>query len=368
VIAGEPVSSGLTVAGPELARADFRHSPDGAAEKRPERRARPGVFVVAFSAILVMALALGEILARLTFHPVSPPPAGAADVHPLNPAGFHDVEHEVAKPAGTYRLMCLGDSFTFARGIPFNDTFCRRAGAQLEQHLGAKGQAEHVEEINIAREGLSTVREVQMLERHHALDLAPDVLVLGFVLNDPEDESRPAELKELHEPVLRREPAGWLAPLTHASRLADLTFERVENTRRYHALVHYYRELFHDDYPGWPMCQASFQHLAELTRASGTHVLVVIFPLLDFQLDSHYPFRRLHERAAALAHANGFEVLDLLPVYAPHEGPGLVRFPGFDPHPSVEAHHLAARAISTEIERLGWMKAAPLLSKFPSGA
>lgn len=325
--------------------------------------ARPLIRLVALGFLLAVTLAAGEIAARLT----RPPPRPLEPSHPVhfNREGFHDADHEVAKPAATYRALCLGDSFTFARGIPLRDSFCHRIGRHLEDGLRRDGRPETVEMVSFAREGLSTAREVALLEHYRALDKAPDVLVLGYVLNDPEDESDSAALHALREPTLVRHPRGALAVLVRHSALAARVFERVENTRRYRALKHYYRHLHDPAYPGWQKVRDSFARLAELTRASATHVVVAIFPLLDFPLGRRYPFRAIHARVAELARASGFDAIDLLPVLEPHAGPRLVLAPGIDPHPSAQAHHLVAEAIAGEITRAGWLAAPPTPSPAP---
>ncbi len=318
----------------------------------PRRRA---VRLLALSMMAVLSLAVGELVARVV-HPLPvrgtrPPPRVA-----LNAIGQHDAEHDMPKPPGTFRVLCLGDSFTFGRGIEISDLYCHRLERLLESHLLRKNDHTQVEAINFSAEGFSTARELLMLERRGGLEYQPDVLVLGYVLNDPEDESHPDELKHLREPTMVWHPSGWLARLTQTSALAGWVYERVENTRRYRAFERYYRFIHSPAYPGWQRCQEAFQRIAELTQASGTKVLVAIFPFIDFPLGEKYPFGDLHEKVAELARANGFAVLDLRPTLAAHESPALQRVFGLDPHPSAGAHHLAARAIADEIARLGWLR------------
>ncbi|MBK7975572.1 MAG: SGNH/GDSL hydrolase family protein [Deltaproteobacteria bacterium] len=308
--------------------------------------------------------AAGEIGARLVAPPVHRGPRELPAKIRLNSREFHDVEHAVEKRPDVRRVLCLGDSFTFARDVAIDRNYCA-----LLAPLAAEGvPGARVEPINYAHEGYSTAHEVRMLENKGGLELAPDVIVLGYVLNDPEDEWHPLKRDALREPTLRREPLGAWAGLTRASALARLAFERLENTRRYHALVAYYHRLHADDHPGWQQCRDAFARLGEITRERGIPVLVAIFPLLDFPLGARYPFGELHAQVAALARANGLAALDLRPALAPRAGPERLRVPGVDPHPSTQAHHLVARAIADEIARQGWLAAPPSPSSEPAAA
>lgn len=327
------------------------------------RRARWRVRAVALGLVCCAALAVGEVGARL----VAPPPwngprEGAPRVH-LNALELHDVDHALEKPAGVRRVLCLGDSFTFARGIAMERNYCALLAPLLAERGGVT-----VEPINYSHEGYSTAHEVRMLEHKGGLDLAPDVIVLGYVLNDPEDEWHPLKLDALRAPTLRREPGGAWSALAERSALARLVFSRLENTRRHRALVDYYRALHADDYLGWRQAREAFARLGEISRERRIPVLVAIFPLLDFPLGERYPFADLHAKVAALASERGLASIDLLPVLAPHAGPELLLVPGVDPHPSVAAHRLAGEAIASEIARQGWLEPPPAASPGRAGA
>src|SRR5262245_47653498 len=77
----------------------------------------------------------------------------------LNSLGLRDVERELAKPAGTFRIGLLGDSMVEAAQVSQQATFV----AIAERRLRADGY--NLELINLAIAGPSPIRQLWRLER-----------------------------------------------------------------------------------------------------------------------------------------------------------------------------------------------------------
>jgi hypothetical protein len=103
--------------------------------------------------------------------------SGAARLQ-TNRLGFRDLDHELAKPAGTRRLVVLGDSFTAATQVPLERSYPRL----LEGLLDARSP-EPWEVISLAVNGWGTAQEWIALERY-GLAYAPDLVLLQFFPND----------------------------------------------------------------------------------------------------------------------------------------------------------------------------------------
>jgi lysophospholipase L1-like esterase len=102
---------------------------------------------------------------------------------PLNAGGFKDVEHPRDKPAGTYRIVALGDSFAFG-AVPYEDNYLTLLG----QRLGTAGRP--VEVINMGISGAGPQDYLALL-LDEGLAYRPDlVLVSFFVGNDFTDTKR----------------------------------------------------------------------------------------------------------------------------------------------------------------------------------
>jgi len=102
---------------------------------------------------------------------------------PLNSGGFKDVEHPRDKPAGTYRIVALGDSFAFG-SVPYGDNYLTLLGQRLST------ETRPVEVINMGVSGAGPQDYLALL-LDEGLAYRPDlVLVSFFVGNDFTDTKR----------------------------------------------------------------------------------------------------------------------------------------------------------------------------------
>src|SRR5262245_34034596 len=107
----------------------------------------------------------------------------------LNSLGLRDVERDLAKPSGTFRVGLLGDSMVEAAQVSHEATF----GAIAERRLRADGY--NIELINLAIAGPSPIRQLWRLERRgYPLDLdlvvansAASSFLSGKLLDDSEN-------------------------------------------------------------------------------------------------------------------------------------------------------------------------------------
>jgi len=264
---------------------------------------------------------------------------------PTNSLGYRDVEHEREKSPGTRRLVALGDSFAWGAGIEFDDAWPRRLQRGLTAH-----RREEWETISLALPGMNTVEQAELL-RTDALAWDPDVVVLGFCLNDSEDEDA-AETRRARDwaeqPArrqARREPS-----LLDRSALFETVATRVRATIENRRRVANYLSQYEDDYPGWIACRRALGDMARTARAADVPLLVAIFPLFGNPLDDAYPFTSIHQKVARAARDAGAEVVDLLPVYRGLRWDVLVVDGARDEHPNEIAHRIAANVLISSLD------------------
>ena len=106
------------------------------------------------------------------------------DVHiRTNRFGLRGPDPVLPKPAGTIRILMLGDSYTFGFPVQDDETFC----ALIEQGLKAKGFP-----VDVVNAGVSsyspTLHYISLRDEFLAFD--PDLVVLWYDLGDLQDDYR----------------------------------------------------------------------------------------------------------------------------------------------------------------------------------
>jgi lysophospholipase L1-like esterase len=261
---------------------------------------------------------------------------------PSNAGGYRDLEHALAKPAGTTRIVVLGDSFTWGAGVEWDDTWSEHLERALRREDGGA-----FEVVNLSQPGFGT-RDEQNALLTEGFRYQPDVVVLAYVLNDSED-GRDAESRRAQRWLAEQRaaaPPGFL----ERSALVSLVLQRLRATRESRQRVANYLSLYRDDAPGWRGAQKALREIGGECRRRGVPFVVAIFPLFGGPLDEHYPFAALHAKVAASAAAAGASVLDLLPSYRGLRWDLLVVDGVDDEHPNEVAHRIAARAILKAVE------------------
>jgi hypothetical protein len=100
--------------------------------------------------------------------------AGNRIDHAHNSAGWRDVEHDLAKPVGTFRILGLGDSYLWGQGVRRDDIVLSKLGSKLD----GISDGLSVETINTGLSATNTVQHLQLL-RVRGLAYSPDLVVRG---------------------------------------------------------------------------------------------------------------------------------------------------------------------------------------------
>jgi hypothetical protein len=207
-------------------------------------------------------------------------PAGTGEFREIfthNTAGFRDVEHPRAKPAGTFRILGVGASITYGSGTPFEQTYLYL----LEQYLNAAPSPTQRVEIVKAGVGGFFPAPQHLLVEHYGLDYAPDLLLVSFDATDLSETfigmdemtvyDGPLKTTEMHE-LGRLRTA--LAVHTHVGRILFKTWSRHRRKR----LMANYRPA---DPAVWDAIEQEFAAMQRLMTARGGRMAVCHIPLPD---------------------------------------------------------------------------------------
>jgi hypothetical protein len=315
-----------------------------------------------------------------------------------NADGFRDREHPLAKPAGRYRVVLLGDSFIEAMQVPFEASVT----PLLEERLRRSGTDAEV--INLGVSGFGTAREYLAL-REYGMRYQPDLVVLFFVGNDVSDNSQRLDGRpHLPYPVvatdgsLIRDVAGQPRFTPFADRVSSvggvtsvfkqhskayrLIRETVDASPGLNGLLYraglmstpplrvnapdsgnfgFYEIYRPSDRPEWAAAWRSTEDLLlavrDLARSGGAEFVVVLVPgswevdpriwsdvvaripaMREVRMDLDRPSRRLTTFLAA----HGVAVIDLLPGFRAQNTGGQPLYIRGDAHWNAEGHRLAA--------------------------
>jgi lysophospholipase L1-like esterase len=311
----------------------------------------------------------------------------------VNADGFRGREYDVGK-SDAIRIMVLGDSVTFGRGVPLEGTY---AGL-LEDRLNGEGRGGlRYEVLNLGVGGYNSRQQLELYETK-GRKYEPDLLVIGFVLNDatPAEEHLAAlrVRRKQQQGSTTQEQAAWeewrerwrtdpefreaMAELREAMResqgevreerkeapaeepvggsiLIALVRNRLEHLRQEpQAWRHPWVERTYSDPNTWGIVSDSFEEFSKISARDGVSVLVVIFPLLtDFE---SYEFVAIHEQVGNEARMRGFEVLDL---YERFRGRDAGRFRQFEQdtvHPNSAGHRSIAQWIHEHLVASGLLR------------
>jgi len=265
---------------------------------------------------------------------------------PTNSLGYRDRERSRAKPAGTRRVVALGDSFAWGVGVEFEDAWPQRLERGLARRRGGTWEV-----VNLSREGMNTVEQAEQLATE-GLAYEPDLVVLGYCLNDSEDEDAAETRRARDWEDLRRErqsrPDGFLDHSALYRLVSGRIRATVENRRRIAA----YRSQYAPGYPGWTAAREAFRRMAELTAEREVPLVVMVFPLFGNPLDERYPFAEIHAAVARAAGEAGARVVDLLPAYRGLNWEVLVVDGANDEHPNEVAHRIAASVLLPALDEV----------------
>ncbi len=243
----------------------------------------------------------------------------------INNAGLRNREVAFDKPAGTTRIMMLGDSIVFGWGVDQDKTM----SVDLEQDLSAGGFGP-AEVINTGVGNYNTAMEVAYFLKN-GVAYHPDIVVLNYFINDA-------------EPTPTYAPVPWYARRFYAYAVSGGAWDTFKRS-----LLggpdwqQYYADLYRDRQPGWIKAQENIRRLAAYCRDHKIRLVMTNIP--ELHRLAPYPFAGVNAKLAAIAAGEGIEYVDFLPAVAA-EAPESLWVTAPDPHPNAKAHALIARRLA----------------------
>ena len=301
-----------------------------------------------------------------------------------NSLGMRDYEYG-EKGENTFRILVLGDSFTFGAGVEFEDTFVK----QLESILRQKNDGKKYEVINAGVMGYGTDQEYYYL-KEWGFKLKPDLVIVAFYIqNDVEDVMigainhytvKDGYLFDLFEHKQKERRKNFLE---RNSRAYEFFEDRVNNLLIKKGLkkkpwessgIPLDMKFRLKKYPpkleeAMNKTKGFFKGIDSLEKHIGGKSLILLIPgrnqvfegwwLKDLdrfhENPSNYSITRINDELADFAKENKIPFLDLLPSQREYEKK-IDLFLPVDPHWNKEGHKLVAKTIYDFLVSNGMVK------------
>ena len=262
----------------------------------------------------------------------------------INSMGFRDVEHTFTKPQGVFRIVAIGDSFTWGQGAESEDTY----PYQLEATLNSRpGRHPRIEVINLGICNYFTEPERLALE-YYGKQFKPDMVLLGFVRNDVVQTGQGINAYTVSRDgyLMTREAdelggvGDWLYIHSHVCRivLRRYVLSRIEQR---HPLN--WDQLC---IPGgahesdWLKVEGEFGKIKEICRAINSSLVVMSIPEPNYQFCIYAP-----TRVRNWCVENGVDFFDSAHAINDGERDGSL-FWEHDPHLKPQGYRIVGRALA----------------------
>jgi lysophospholipase L1-like esterase len=239
----------------------------------------------------------------------------------INSYGFRDYEYTVVKPSNTFRIVALGDSYTFGHGVELNETYSK----VLERLLNKRNDGWRYEVLNFGVPGYNAAEKVEILASK-ATKFEPDLVIFQYLNDDIVNWTEFRQIEERKMQEYAQKTGQNVSELTNIEKR-----EIHENT--YRDYINMLEDKRFDE--TWKIVEISFERLA-FTIQNKTVLLLV---------DADEPQLSKLDNISRTYSWHILHVKDFLGNYPKEER--LIIHPK-DIHPNAFAHELIAENIYKE--------------------
>ena len=260
---------------------------------------------------------------------------------------FRDKEHKIEKPQNTFRIVFVGDSFTEAYGVQFDKGYSQVLTSMLNQSSKDK----QAEAIVCAKWGSNSIEELRFYKKK-CEQFNPDVVVIGYVLNDIEGDKNDKERKEFLYSLQIFRPQGVWYLFYEDSALFRFFYLKKEYFRIRHAWIKGYNKWYGDT-TEFRNVKRSLLEFKRLTSTKNQKLIVALLPTLDYELTDNNPFLRYYRLMLDFLNENKIDSCYLYPYFNRKNTIELQVNPGYDSHPNDTGHQIIAKGLYDCLARIG---------------
>ncbi len=254
-----------------------------------------------------------------------------------NSHGFRTPEYTIAHPPATFRIVIIGDSYTWGQGVKPEETF----SCQLNELFKKKYPNQNVS-IEVIALGVCGSRFIDNFIRlqTHAQSLNPDLVIFQFLQND-------IEYYHQSKYYLSNSSVRYLSEGSFLSGL----LKKISMKTNYEKIQ---KQLYNPESFEWKYFTSSLKALQKWSEQQEIDLFFLSFPELHRYKNSRSflnkyikssSIDRFQESAIAEISKKGFNVLALNDAYKKHTGDHNLFVSKTDSHPNAFAHKIVADAL-----------------------
>ena len=281
--------------------------------------------------LVLVGLLLESLLKHLT-------PRDENIVKELNELGYRGPLPPKLKGKNTYRIVAVGDSFTFGSVVPYEATYPFQLEALLND---VPTSTLKYEVINFGYPGYDPIKEAAILEKA-GFDFQPDLVIIGYNLNDVSDITPPSSDDEnsILMKLMRRSRLfmnGYFA----IRRWLDPSYAGIIGRSGN------INDMYREDNPHWIKCQQILLDLIQRVEKRDAKAVILILPHLR-PFGDEYPFRYAIQQVEKFCRLNRIPVVNILPLLDGRD-PVTLQAHRLDAHPNGEYYRIVATALKDHI-------------------
>lgn len=232
------------------------------------------------------------------------------------------------------RVLFVGDSYTFGWAVDQAQVL----PATVARVLAKPPYSMAINAYNLGVPGYNTVQEFHLL--NHVVDrYAPDLVVLGYVVNDGEPQKNVPERPSIRYKYV----SSWL--LSYVKEQINYYVYQGEPVLKTGLNLHTDGlAAVQENGPRWGEGRQAFADMVALCNSREVPFMVIIHPAYPHPFDDRYPFRIIHDEVLRWAEMNGVRAVDML-TYMEGKDSENYRVEG-DGHPNGRAFDETAQVIA----------------------
>lgn len=288
--------------------------------------------------VLIIICIAGEFITRIILYKDGNP---FRIDYSLNLEGFRDYNHSLQKSNDIFRIIALGDSFTFGQGIyKLEDTHPKK----LEELLNKNFEEKRYEVLNFGKRGINTKDELKVLE-DYGLKYNPDLVIINFYIDDADFEGYNGlnfienKYKQMY-PFLEKNNKKF--PHFYYLILGKINSLIYKNKLLKHkSYFTHLKEVYQSK--NWEEEKGILKEIKILGNKNNFKIAIVIFPILSDQPNKS-GLKEIYSAIQKDLEQEGFLVLNLYHSYNEYDFKSLW-ISTWDSHPNEKGHEIAAKAI-----------------------